>query len=166
LTGVDTRRIDIRPDQPMLLANVSEVLATDAVVLPTLAPGCGPFPHGRGRWISMPTAEAPRRAAVCLYAALVADAALDLIGARDRLLIEGRFSESQVFVRALATLRPQTRVYVSHAHGDVSFGALRLINPNLRAPSPLVRVPPLLHNLEPYRERWREEAERVERASA
>lgn len=166
LTGVDTRRIDIRPDQLTLLARVPDVLRSEAVVLPTLAPGCGPFPHGRGRWISMPTDEAPRRTAVCLYAALVADAALDLIGARDRLLIEGRFSESLVFVRALAALRPEMSVYVSHAHSDVSFGALRLINPRLRAATSLVRVEPLPQDLTTYRERWRDEAERVERASA
>ena len=40
-----------------------------------------------------------RRAAACLYAALVADAALDLIGARETLLVEGRFAAAEVFVR-------------------------------------------------------------------
>src|SRR6185312_9787294 len=63
LTGLDTRRIDIVPDQPVLLASVADVLAGKAMVLPTLAPGCGPFPHGRGRWISMPTDETHRRTA-------------------------------------------------------------------------------------------------------
>lgn len=166
LTGLDTRRIDIRPDQPALLESVADILETDAAILPTLAPGCGPFPHGRGRWISMPTDETHRRTAVCLYAALVADAALELIGSRERLLVEGRFSESEVFVRALATLRPNTRVYVSHARSDVSFGALRLVNPELQPSSSLVRVLPLPQNLYSYRDRWRQEAERTERASA
>jgi sugar (pentulose or hexulose) kinase len=166
LTGLDTRRIDIRPDQPALLASVSDVLAGDAMVLPTLAPGCGPFPHGRGRWISMPENETHRRTAVALYAALVADVALDLIGARDRLLIEGRFSESEVFVRALAALRPHTRVYVCHARSDVSFGALRLVSPQLQPSSSLVRIEPLAQDLSDYRRRWRLEAERMERASA
>jgi sugar (pentulose or hexulose) kinase len=166
LTGLDTRRIDIRPDQPALVASVSDVLASEAAVLPTLAPGCGPFPHGRGRWISMPSDETHRRTAVCLYAALVADAALELIGAQECLLIEGRFSESDVFVRALAALRPNTRVYVSHARSDVSFGALRLVHPELQPPTSLVQVLPLSQNLYPYRDRWRQEAERTERASA
>jgi sugar (pentulose or hexulose) kinase len=166
LTGLDTRRIDIRPDQPALLSNVSDVLASDATVLPTLAPGSGPFPHGRGRWISMPDNEGYRRTAVCLYAALVADAALGLVGAKERLLIEGRFSESEVFVRALASLRPDMRVYVSHARSDVSFGALRLLNPELRPAASLVRVMPLSQDLGEYRQRWRQEAERMERASA
>jgi hypothetical protein len=54
LTGTDTDRIDIRADQPTLLARVTAVLASDALVLPTFAPGCGPFPHGSGRWMSLP----------------------------------------------------------------------------------------------------------------
>jgi sugar (pentulose or hexulose) kinase len=165
LTGLDTRRIDVLPDQPALLASVPQVLATNAMVLPTLTPGCGPFPHGRGRWISMPNDEMQRRAAVALYAALVADVALDLIGARERLLIEGRFSESQVFVRALATLRPETRVYVCHPRSDVAFGALYLTNSGRRTPSALITVPPLTADLSEYRQRWRAEAERMEHAS-
>jgi sugar (pentulose or hexulose) kinase len=166
LTGLDTRRIDIRPDQPALLASVPDVLASDAMVLPSLAPGCGPFPHGRGRWIAMPEDETHRRTAVALYAALVSDVALELIGARDRLLIEGRFSESEVFVRALAALRPDTHVYVCHARSDVSFGALRLVNPQLQPSSSLVRIEPLAQDLSEYRRRWRREAERMEHASA
>lgn len=161
LTGIDARRIDIRPDQPALLACVPDVLAANAFVLPTLAGGCGPFPDGHGRWISMPDDETRRRTAVCLYAALVADVALDLIGARDRLLIEGRFSESEVFVRALASLRPDMQVLVSHARTDVSFGALRLVYPTLQPDSALVRAAPLPQNLNEYRQRWRHEAERT-----
>jgi sugar (pentulose or hexulose) kinase len=165
LTGIDTRRIDIVPDQPALLASVPAVLASKSMVLPTLAPGCGPFPHGRGRWISMPSDETHRRTAVALYAALVADVALGLIDARERLLIEGRFSESQVFVRALASLRPDMRVYVCHPRSDVAFGALSLIEPGRQSPSALVRVEPLEEDLSDYRDRWRAEAERMEHAS-
>jgi len=166
LTGLDTRRIDIRPDQPALVSKVSDVVASGAMVLPTLAPGCGPFPHARSRWISMPDDETQRRTAVCLYAALLAETALELVGARDRLLIEGRFNESEVFVRALASLRPDLKVYVSHARGDVSFGALRLLNPDLQPETSLVRIQPLPDDLAAYRQRWRQEAERMEFASA
>ena len=165
LTGLDTRRIDIAPDQPALLASVPEVLKGHSMVLPTLAPGCGPFPHGRGRWLSMPDNETHRRTAVALYAALVSDVALDLIGAGERLLIEGRFSESQVFARALATLRPDMRVYVCHSRNDVSFGALSLIHPGRQTPPALVKVMPLAEDLTAYRQRWRMEAQRMEHAS-
>lgn len=162
LTGLDTRRIDIVPDQPALLASVPEVLSSKAMVVTTLAPGCGPFPRGRGHWISMPSEETHRRTAVALYAALVADTALELIRARERLLIEGRFSESQVFARALASLRPDMRVYVCHPRSDVAFGALSLTDPGRRSPSVLVPVTPLNEDLSEYRDRWRAEARRME----
>jgi len=165
LTGIDTRRIDIVPDQPDLVAALPQAIASGAMVLPTFAAGVGPFPHARGRWIAMPVAEAERRAAVSLYAALVADVALDLIGSRERLLVEGRFAEAQVFVRALATLRPDTAVYVANAHNDVSFGALRLIDPDLQPASRLTRVAPLDLPLDDYRRQWRAAAEQMEQAA-
>ena len=54
-------------------------------------------------------------------------AALDLIGARERILVEGRFAEDRLFVEALAALRPNNAVFVSHAHNGVPYGALRLL---------------------------------------
>jgi sugar (pentulose or hexulose) kinase len=151
-------RVDAREHQPPLLRAVPEVLTRGTMVLPTFAPGSGPYPNGRGRWIAQPHADAQRLAAVCLYAALVADVSLDLIGAKDRLLIEGRFAQCEVFVRALASLRPDTAVYVAQSESDASFGALRLVNPDLSPQSSLTRVTPLPQNLEDYRRRWRQEA--------
>jgi hypothetical protein len=165
LTGVDTRRIDIKPDQPALVAAVPRVLASGAHVLPTFAPGVGPYPHHPGRWVSMPADQAELRAVVSLYAALVADVSLDLIGARARILVEGRFAEAQVFVRALASLRPSDRIYVSNAHNDVSYGALRLLEPDLAPQTALVRVEPLEVSLKDYRDTWRRDVERTERAA-
>lgn len=165
LTGIDARRIDIAPDQPGLVAAVPDALEAGARVLPTFAPGSGPFPHARGRWLHMPAEEARHRAAVSLYAALVADVCLDLIGSRERLLVEGRFAQAQVFVRALAALRPDSRVYVAGAQNDVSFGALRLLYPTLPSPSALQQVAPLDADLGPIRQEWRAEAERMEMAA-
>lgn len=154
--GIDTRRVDIVPDQPALLAAVAPVLDQQAMLLPTLAPGCGPFPAGEGRWIAMPDDWYQRRAAACLYAALVADASLGLIGASAVLLVEGRFAEAEVFVRALASLRPDMHVYTSNAHNDVSLGALRLVDPAIRPSGALKRVPPLDEDLTGYAATWRE----------
>jgi len=154
LTGLDTRRLDLQPDQPALLDAVGRVLARGARVLPTFAPGSGPFPNNQGRWESMPGDSYEQRAAVALYAALVADVSLELIGSRDRILIEGRFAESDVFVRALASLRRNDTVFVGHAHTDVAFGALRLVHPTLPAPAPLSRVQPLDADLDDYRLLW------------
>jgi sugar (pentulose or hexulose) kinase len=165
LTGVDARRIDIKPDQPLLVAAVADVVATGARVLPTFAPGVGPFPTQPGRWIDMPSEPVARRAAVSLYAALVADVSLDLIGAKERILVEGRFAEAQVFVRALASLRPKDRIYVSNAENDVSYGALRLLNPALAPTGALTPVALLEVPLAPYREQWRRDIEQTELAA-
>lgn len=164
LSGVDTRRIDIVPDQPALVGAVGEVLGSNAHVRPTFTPGVGPFPNLKGAWVREPMDDYPRRAAVCLYAAMVAHESLALIGARERILVEGRFAEAQVFVRALASLRPQDQIFTSHAHQDVSFGALRLIDPHLRATSRLERVAPLDHDLRSYHTSWLCEIESVEAA--
>jgi sugar (pentulose or hexulose) kinase len=159
LIGIDTRRVDIKPDQPALLAAVPEALAERRMILPTLAPGCGPFPDGTFGWLNEPEDWYSRRAVACLYAALVADTALDLIGSKDRLLVEGRFTEAEVFVCALAALRPDTAVYTANAHNDVSFGALRLIDPALKPQGELTRVVPLEGDLEGYRAAWSNELE-------
>ncbi|MXO71911.1 FGGY-family carbohydrate kinase [Alteraurantiacibacter buctensis] len=154
LVEIDTRRVDIVPDQPRMLASVPGIVAQGSMVLPTLTPGCGPFPVAQGGWHNRPDDWFARRAGACLYAALVADTALDLIGARDTLLIEGRFAEAQVLVRAVAALRPEMQVYTANAHTDVSFGALRLIDPDLAPEGTLNAVEPLPIALEQYRTEW------------
>lgn len=157
-------RIDDAADQAALVAATAEVVASGARVLPTFAPGVGPFPHQAGRWVDEPADPTARRAAIALYAALVADASLDLIGSRLRILVEGRFAQAEVFVRALASLRPADRIYVSPVENDVSYGALRLLNPALRPASALVRVQPLDVPLKAYREQWRRDVQAAEAA--
>ena len=154
LIEFDTHQVDIRPDQPNLLAAVSKVVAAGSMVLPTFAPGSGPFPNHKGRWIARPEDRFARRAAACLYAALIAERALALIDAKGLLLVEGRFAEAEVFVRALASLRPDISVHTADAHNDVSFGALRLVEPNLKCENALHPVEPLPVDLASYREAW------------
>ncbi len=145
---------DIGP-QAADLESARLVLEAGAALYPTFAPGVGPFPEDVGRWDRRPDDERQRRAAMELYLALMASEALDLIGSRGRLLVEGRFAEHEVFVRALAALRGGQKVYVSNAHDDVPYGALRLIAPDLPPPSPLVAVAPLPFALDSYARAWR-----------
>jgi sugar (pentulose or hexulose) kinase len=138
-------------------AGLADVLVDHAMVLPAQVPGCGPFPGSIGRWINQPADPAAQRAAGALYAALMADTALDLIGAKDRLLIEGRFAASELFTRALATLRLETQVYTASAEADVSFGALRLVWPDLAPQGALTLVEPLDRSLAAYRAEWHDD---------
>ncbi|WP_293353547.1 carbohydrate kinase [Phenylobacterium sp.] len=157
IAGLDTWHLTDDYDPEALIERLPALIAGGACVFPSFAPGVGPFPGHTGRWRHEPEDRSDKRAVLGLYLALMSDAALDLIGSRERLLVEGRFAEAQVFVRALATLRPDQAVHVSNAHDDVPYGALRLIDPTLPPKSPLQRVAPLPFSLDAYRQAWREQ---------
>jgi len=141
---------------PHLFAHsVSQAVAAGVMILPTFVPGVGPYPEGRGRWVGKPDSDGARIGAIALYLALLADMSLDLIGARDRIVVEGRFAHQLAFVSALAALRPNDRVYVNDADQGVAFGALRLVYPHLVPPTALIEVEPAAVDLSDYRNRWR-----------
>jgi len=158
LGGFDSFDIIRDYDPQALLARLPDLVTAGVMALPSFTPGVGPFPDTPGGWENPPSDPMDRRAAAGLYLALMADTILDLVGSRERLLIEGRFAEAQVFVRALATLRPRQQVFVSRAQDDVPYGALRLLDPSLPPPSPLIRVAPLALDLTDYAQAWRRRA--------
>jgi sugar (pentulose or hexulose) kinase len=138
---------------------LTEVLHSGAMLLPSQVPNCGPFPESKGRWIDEPSNPTQRNAAAALFAALMADASLDLIGAKERLLIEGRFARSEIFTRAIAALRPGTQVYTASREADLSFGALRLVFPELAPMESLTQVTPLTGDIAAYKSCWNNQRE-------
>jgi sugar (pentulose or hexulose) kinase len=145
------------------LARESEIalraIEAGEFIVPSAVAGTGPFPNAK-RAIARPISDIDAAGAKAhLYAALVADVSLDLIGSRDKLYIDGRFSRSHVFVSALAALRPDTTVLVADEEHGVARGALRLANPSLGASAPVRPIAPLPVDLSTYRNRWREAAE-------
>jgi hypothetical protein len=159
--GVDSFALTNSCKPGELLARLSGLVASGAAAVPGFVAGVGPFPDATGCWINRPDDPIGLRAATDLYLALVANTSLDLIGSRDRLLVEGRFAEDPVFVRALATLRPGQRVYTSNAEHDVAYGALRLVVPHLPPVSELTPVEALDLDLRDYAATWRERAQRA-----
>lgn len=147
-------------DPQRLLDRIPDLLKSGTFALPSFTNGCGPFPRAAGGWRKKPGDPADQRAIAGLHLALLANASLDLIGSRDRLIIEGRFAEAVVFIRALAALRPQQQVFVSNAHDDVPFGAMRLIEPTLKPASALVPVEPLAVDFSDYAHAWLAHAQR------
>lgn len=154
--------LDTPEDQAALLAALPAVLAAGVLPRPTQVPGCGPWPQGSGGWHALPADPLARRVAVALYAALMADSALDLIDSQGPLVVEGRFAAVEVVVRALASLRPAQNVFRAPADTDVSFGALCLLDPALRPATPLERVeslpPTVVTALREARTVWRHAA--------
>jgi sugar (pentulose or hexulose) kinase len=135
--------------------SVAAVLAKGAMILPTFAPGVGPFASRRGGWDGPELSGVERRAAVGLYLALMTDAALALIGARDAIVVEGRFAADATFLGALAALRSDCDVYAAQAGDGLSSGALRLARPQYRSMRPLRKTAPLPQDISAYAKRWR-----------
>jgi sugar (pentulose or hexulose) kinase len=149
-------------DTPMARESQQEVLVraiqSNEMTLPGGVAGVGPYPKAR-------RAPLPARehtiAHAHLYAALLADASLDLIGSCDNLLIEGRFSGAPLFARTLATLRPTTRVLVTRDENGVARGALRVAKVECPDCAPLTVAEPLAVDITRYRDAWRDAAERA-----
>jgi sugar (pentulose or hexulose) kinase len=156
--GIDSFDLTTNYHPETLIARLPALIASGAMALPSFTRGVGPFPNAIGEWRHQPADAQDKRAITGLYLALMADVTLKLCGAHECLLIEGRFAEAEVFVRALATLRPDLKVFVSNAHQDVAYGALRLINPQLEPELHLTAVKPLQLDLTPYAEQWRRQA--------
>jgi len=143
-------------DQQILV----RAIKTRRMILPSAIRGVGPFPSS----FRSPTdqeIEHPRIESQ-LYAAMLADVSLDLIGSCDTLLVEGRFAAAPAFVRALASLRPRMKVLIGADEHGVARGALRLAGIECVDRPPLFRVDPLPVDVAEYKSIWREAAERTE----
>jgi len=152
--ALDRYRLD-NPDLQVDIVNaISEVIASGSMLLPTLTSGTGPFPKSKGRWCNQPVQAEQRAAAVALYLALVADAMLNLLSSRHIILVEGRFSRIDAFVRALATLRPGDKIMVAQTGTDVAFGALTLVLPELKADVKLRAIEAFGTGLDGYKREW------------
>jgi sugar (pentulose or hexulose) kinase len=138
-------------------AQVRALLAGGAMALPSFVPGVGPFPDAKALWRRRPEAAADRLILASLYLALMTDACLSLIGSRETIIVEGRFADWSLFVRALARLRRQP-VFTSPDGDGITAGALRLARNDLTVRDPLRAVEPLDIDLESFAARWRAHA--------
>lgn len=147
------------------IRRLGDLLTTNARIRPSFVAGSGPYPDAVGAVEPESSAASDRRLLTSLYLALMADTALDLIGSRERLLIEGRYADDVILRRALATLRPRQSVYTNTAGSDLGLGALRLTEPALRADGKLARVVPLDLDLSRYARDWRGHAGRAQQVA-
>jgi sugar (pentulose or hexulose) kinase len=153
-TAAQAHASESNSDAAQRAAAISAI-ASGQMILPSFVPGVGPFPHAVPRSVGI-RSDADHSALAQVYAALLADVSLDLIGSCDSVVIDGRFSASSTFTQTLASLRPTSAVLVGNPNG-VARGALRLAN-IATAPTPLRQVAPLPVDLKEYRARWREAA--------
>lgn len=136
-------------------AGLAAVIERGILALPSFTEAGGPFPGRRGRIVGEIGPESERGALAALYLALVTEVALDLIGARGRLIIEGPLAADPLFAPILAALRPQQPVALSDDRAGTVGGALSLVL-GTKAPAPML-VPALAiehPGLAAYREGW------------
>lgn len=150
--------VDLPEHQGRLCEAAVTALAQCLIPIPSFAPGSGPFPQKPSDWQinarNIPNDPILRAACACLYAALVTDASLELIDSHNKILVEGRFARADLFVRALAALRPDDQILVANTDFDASFGALRLVFPALRPAGDLRQRAPIEFDLRSYRRYW------------
>ncbi|MDR3528554.1 MAG: hypothetical protein P4L57_14885 [Rhizomicrobium sp.] len=147
-------QLDTAINAKALLARAETLISEGVMALPTFQPGVGPFPDQLGRWIDRPLDQLGRRAATGLYLAMMLDCCLDLIGAREAVVIGGRFQSDPVFTQMLAALRPRNAIYLAPSGDSLCLGALSLIGPV--PDSELLKVEPLARETAAYKARWSE----------
>lgn len=144
---------------------IAALVADGTSALPSFSDSGGPFPGtGGAGTISGPEPSTPagRDALGLVYAALMTSVAIDLIGSRNDIIIDGGFAESPLFCGLLASLRPGQSVKVSTARDGTAVGAAMLwgwTDRGAPAAIDLKAAPPLdLPELAAYAARWRHRA--------
>ncbi|WP_395678831.1 FGGY-family carbohydrate kinase [Inquilinus sp.] len=143
-------------------ADLAALVAAGTMALPSFAEGDGLFPGRAGRGeITGPAPAGPagRAALATLYTAMGCAAALDLLQARGRVIVDGGVAANPLFAPLLAALRPGDRVETSTESDGSAIGAALLWARNqgrTAARVPLLPAEPLhLPGLAAYAERWR-----------
>ena len=140
------------------------MIAGDVMALPSFVGWGGPYMGCRGTIQGKaPAGSVGRTALASLYIALVSNTCLDLLGSHEDLIVEGHVAQNEVYMRALATLRPGQRLFVSSSPVGSALGASLLWNwagskPSLKLDP--VALPPL-PGFAAYAARWRRQAERA-----
>lgn len=144
-------RIDIPENQDALIRAAGKVVTENRMIMP--ADPASPS-IARQAWPDATGHPILDGAQVALYAALMADSCLDLIGASDTLIIEGRFAQSTIFARSLAALRPHTTILTAPKANLVPMGALAVACPHIAPSYDVQPAQPIEADLCGYKALW------------
>ena len=139
--------------------DVMQLLQAEVLALPAFVDAGGPFPGHTGEVAGLDAGlERLRPLLASLYLALVADVALDLIGARAEVIIEGPACKNVMFCRALAALRDGQVFICREEMGATLGGAALAFLEHHRLPGPELDAVTALERdaLRTYRAGWRE----------
>ena len=161
LVGTDRQNLKSAPAAAPLVESAIRTIQAGEMILPSGVPGVGPYPNAIQRHVHAGSIRTDPMTGALLYTALLADVALDLVGSRDCLIIDGRFSQEPVFTRALASLRPNMTILINSGDDGVARGALSLLNRKNPDRNKLEKISPIPIDMKEYRARWRDAAERA-----
>ncbi|TCL71852.1 FGGY-family carbohydrate kinase [Rhizobium sp. BK251] len=130
------------------------VVVKQIMLLPNVVAGSGPFPGRQMRWLGEePQDAAERYAAASIYAALMTEACLELIGAGGTSLVEGPFAANREYLVALAALTGRPVTGLPGATGT-AHGAAMLTGAQFPPPERATEYRADGIDLSPYRKAW------------
>jgi sugar (pentulose or hexulose) kinase len=135
--------------------DLQEVIDGGVFVLPTFAPGAGPYSSRVGEIIGRPRNG---KACATLYSALMLDALLTNLRSTEEIVVEGSFAKNEQLCGVLAALRPHQVVTLYPRSGGVVGGCYHALNFNrdLKLLDALSNAPLQLEGLLKYRKEWHE----------
>lgn len=140
----------VEPDTKAL----DRIIGAQVMILPSVVQGSGPFPEHETGWVNgQAQSAAELTAAASLYAALMTQTCLQLIGASGPTIVEGPFSRNRTYLSALRSLTRRDVIAVPGSTGT-SLGAALLAGAE---PSPALKadaVTPLDAAFDLYAEEW------------
>jgi sugar (pentulose or hexulose) kinase len=117
-------------------ADVDAVLARGLFLLPSVQPGCGPFPRRKSEWIGEGAmSPGARRAAVSFYLALMTATCLELIAADGPIIAEGPFARNDLYLRMLAAATGRKVIASVEGGAGMRAGAALLTSPTASPPA-------------------------------
>ena len=108
------------------LAAVAELISNGTMALPSFTDSGGPAPNtgDKGRIIgNLPATNEHRASLASLYCALMMSESLDALHSGHSIIVDGPFSQNEVFLKLLASMRPSQTVFASHLRDGTATGA-------------------------------------------
>jgi sugar (pentulose or hexulose) kinase len=104
----------------------AQLVSKAIMALPSFTDSGGPIPKtgSKGKIIGpLPDTDEARASLASLYCALMMSESLDALHSNHAIIVDGPFSQNQVFLQLLASLRPKQSVYASHLRDGTATGA-------------------------------------------
>jgi sugar (pentulose or hexulose) kinase len=147
------------------LAAVAELVRNGTMALPSFTDSGGPVPNtgGKGKIIGdRPNTDEARASLASLYCAMMMSESLDALHSNHAIIVDGPFSQNEVFLKLLAALRPEQSIFASQLRDGTATGAacLALMSDGLlpKIDIEMREIEPAGLDLAKYQSAWREKS--------